>query len=89
MLRHLKVRAENKPGVLLRVTGILTSKGLNIEHLSAGPEPGNERVSEIRIQVPMEERYEKRVVAEIHRLVNVLTVEDLSAVEMPRAEGAA
>lgn len=90
MLRHLRVRVENKPGALMRVTGVLTSKGLNIEHLSASPEPGNERVAEIRIRVAMEERFEKRVVAEINRLVNVLMVEDLSALELPaRTEGVA
>jgi len=81
MLRTIRVLAENKPGALMRVTGILTAKGLNIETLSLAPTQERAEFSEILITAQVEPWLERRVVAEMNRLVNVLEAEDVTEAE--------
>ena len=70
----LDVLLEAKPGALMRVTGILTAKGINIDRLSLSPDAGRPGLARIRLSARVEERYRQRIVKEIRRLVQVLSV---------------
>lgn len=76
--RTICVGAENKPGVLMRVIGIITAKGANIELVIAGADPNREGRSEILIVATLEGRLQGRVVREINRLVNVFHAVDVT-----------
>jgi acetolactate synthase-1/3 small subunit len=88
MLRTIRILAENKPGALMRVTGILTAKGLNIETLTLAPTQEMAGISEILISAQVEPWLERRVVAEMNRLVNVLEAEDITEAEQDGEEAA-
>ena len=88
MLRTIRLLAENKPGTLMRVAGILTAKGLNIETLTLAPTREQDGISEIRITAQVEPHLERRVVAEMNRLVNVLEAEDVTEAECADEEAA-
>lgn len=60
----------------MRVTGILTAKGCNIETLTVAPDPWREGISRMTIVADVEERLHGRVVKEMNRLVNVLCAQD-------------
>ena len=88
MLRTIRILADNKPGALMRVAGILTAKGLNIETPSLAPTQDQAGISEILITAEVEPRLERRVVAEMNRLVNVLEAVDLTEAECAGEEAA-
>jgi acetolactate synthase I/III small subunit len=81
MLRTIRVWVENKPGALMRVTGILTAKGINIQELAVAPLSHNPQISEIRLSAEIEQRFHDRVVKEIDRLVNVLETLDVTGAQ--------
>lgn len=74
----LQLWLENTPGALMRVTGILTSKGCNILFLNVAPDPWKEGISRMTIKAEVEERLQPRVLKELNRLVNVLLAVDLT-----------
>jgi acetolactate synthase I/III small subunit len=76
MEQVIQVWMENKPGALMRVVGILTAKGLNIDSLVVGPEGEDRNVSKMTIVAEIEPRFRIRLVQEINRLVNVIFVKD-------------
>ena len=76
--RIIDVWAEDKPGVLMRVANILTAKGVNIEQLTAAPERSRPGVSKIIIIASLEPRFQRRVLSEINRLVNVFSALDVT-----------
>lgn len=83
MLRTIQVRAENNPGALLRITGVLTAQGLKIASLSMRPEADNARIAQIRVTAEVAPQMQSRVVNEIHQLVHVLEVRDLTPEPAP------
>ncbi len=74
--RFIYVWAEDKPGVLIRITNILTAKGINIDRLIAGPDASRSGISRITVIASFESRWHKRVIDEINRLIHVLVVID-------------
>ena len=76
--RVIKVLAEDKPGVLMRVANIVTAKGVNIAHLKVAPEPHRTGLSSIVITANLELRFQRRVVDEMNRLVNVISAIDVT-----------
>lgn len=76
--RVIKVLAEDKPGVLMRVANIVTAKGVNIEQLKVAPEPHRAGMSSIVITANLELRFQRRVVKEMNRLVNVISAIDVT-----------
>ena len=78
MQMTIQLWLENKPGTLMRVTGILTSKGCNIRFLNLAPDPWKPAISRMIIQADVEERLHDRVVKEMNRLVNVLHAVDMT-----------
>ena len=74
MLHEFTVVTENKPGALMRVTGVITARGLNIQRLTARP-TGDEALSEISLSVDVEPERAHEIVRKMNRLVNVLNTE--------------
>ncbi|HZO52755.1 MAG TPA: ACT domain-containing protein [Bryobacteraceae bacterium] len=68
----IEVSLEDKPGALMRVTGIMTAKGINIDTLSLSPDPKRPGLARITLSARVEERYRSRVLKEMNRLVQVL-----------------
>lgn len=79
MRQAIEVELENTPGALMRVAGILTATGTNIETLSVKPLESREGVSILFLVADIEPRLRLRVIQQIDRLINVLRAEDVSA----------
>lgn len=78
MLNTFVVYVENKPGVLNRVASLFRRRAFNIESLTVGhtEKPG---ISRMTIVVDTDETGAFRVEANIYKIVNVITVENISA----------
>ena len=81
MKRTIQLSVEDKPGVLMRVAGIITAKGANIDALTLESDPGQAGLARIVLVADVEPRLSVRIVNEMNRLVQVLTVTDVSEVE--------
>src|ERR1700731_2213434 len=77
MLQTISVLLENKPGALLRVTGLLSARGYNIESLTVARTLDPE-LSRMTIVVDVEERLRAQVVKQMNKLINVLQATDLT-----------
>ncbi len=77
MSRHtLSVLVENKPGVLVRVSGLFSRRSFNIESLAVGPTEHPE-ISWITIIVSVEGTALEQVTKQLNKLVNVLKIVEL------------
>ena len=77
-MKHvLSVLVENKPGVLLRVTGLISRRGFNIESLSVGPteDPTMSRVTAI---VKADDVAYEQITKQLHKLISVHKITDLT-----------
>lgn len=74
----IQVRLENKPGALMRVAGILTATGSNIQSLILKPDALEEGISNMTIVADIEPRLRERVVQQMNRLVNVFSASDVT-----------
>jgi acetolactate synthase-1/3 small subunit len=74
----LSVLVENKPGVLVRVSGLFSRRGFNIESLAVGPTEHPE-VSRITILVSVEGNALEQVTKQLNKLINVLKIVELEA----------
>lgn len=77
-MRHiLSILVENKPGVLSRVTGLISRRGFNIESLTVGPteDPTMSRVTAI---VYADEVVFEQITKQLHKLISVHKITDLS-----------
>ena len=77
MLKTFVVHAENKPGVLTRVTSLFRRRAFNIDSLTAGRTEKPE-VSRMTITVEADHDQARRIEASLYKLVNVLLVENIS-----------
>src|SRR5918912_1793019 len=77
MLQTISILLENKPGALLRVTGVLSARGYNIESLTVAKTVDPE-LSRMTITVDVEDRLRAQVIKQMNRLVNVLQATDLT-----------
>ena len=77
MLQIISILVENKPGALMRVTGLLTSRGYNIESLTVARtlDPTLSRAS---IVVDVEPHLRAQVIKQMNKLINVLQATDLT-----------
>lgn len=69
--------AENKPGVLARIVGVISGRGFNIETINAGP-THDPSLSRITITVPGDDRVLEQVTKQLEKLVDVIMVSDLT-----------
>jgi acetolactate synthase-1/3 small subunit len=77
MLQIISILMENKPGALMRVTGLLTARGYNIESLTVA-RTSDPTLSRMTIGVDVEQHLRKQVIKQMNRLVNVLQATDLT-----------
>jgi acetolactate synthase-1/3 small subunit len=76
MQHTLSVLVENKPGVLTRVTSLFARRGFNIDSLAVGPTE-DPTLSRITIVVNAEDTPIDQVMKQLHKLINVLKIQDL------------
>ena len=73
----LSVLVENKPGVLSRVTGLISRRGFNIESLTVAPTE-DESLSRMTIIVEADEVGYEQITKQLHKLVSVYKISDLT-----------
>ena len=73
----IAVYVDNKPGVLTRVSSMLTRRAFNIDTLTVG-EIENPAYSRITISLSGDEYTKNQIVAQLHKLHNVQKVKVLS-----------
>ena len=77
-MKHvLSVLVENRPGVLSRVTGLISRRGFNIESLSVGPteDPTLSRVTAI---VLADDVAYEQITKQLHKPISVHKITDLT-----------
>jgi len=77
MMQVISLLVENKPGALMRVTGVLVARGYNIESLTVARSVDSE-LSRMTIVVDVDAPLRAQVIKQINRLVNVLQAIDLT-----------
>jgi acetolactate synthase I/III small subunit len=84
--RHhiLSVLVENKAGVLSRVAGLFSRRGFNIYSLAVAPTDENEHFS--RITIVVESAPLEQVIMQLDKLVNVVSIGELSPSEAVERE---
>lgn len=81
MKHTLAILVENHPGVLARVAGLFMRRGYNIESITVGAteDPG---VSRMTIVVEGDKRAVEQITKNVHKLIEVLKVTDLTEEKM-------
>jgi acetolactate synthase I/III small subunit len=77
-VRHtLSVLVNDQPGVLARIAGLFSRRGFNIESLTVGSseEPG---LSRMTITTTGDEATLEQVMKQLHKLVDVIKVQDIT-----------
>lgn len=77
MLQIISILVENKPGALMRITGLFTARGYNIESLTVARTLDPE-LSRMTIIADVDPKLRELVIKQINRLVNVLQATDLT-----------
>src|SRR5437899_10930804 len=85
MLVVISLLLENKPGALMRVTGVLTARGYNIETLTVARTIDPE-LSRMTIVVDVDPKLCAQVIKQMNKLVNVLQAADLTEASSVRRE---
>jgi len=77
MLQVISLLVENKPGALMRITGVLSARGYNIESLTVARtlDPG---LSRMTIVVDVDPALRRQVIKQMNKLINVLQASDLT-----------
>ena len=81
MTQVISLLLENKPGALMRVTGLLSQRGYNIESLTVA-RTLDPKLSHMTIVVDVEAALRQQVIKQMNKLINVLQATDLT--ELPR-----
>ena len=79
MLQVISLLLENKPGALMRVTGLLSQRGYNIESLTVA-RTLDPLLSRMTIVVEVETAQRQQVIKQMNKLINVLQATDLTDV---------
>ena len=86
MSKHtLSILVENKHGVLARVAALISRRGFNIDSLAVGPTERHD-VSRITLRVDCEHTSLEQIEKQMHKLVNVLRVQELTPGESVERE---
>ena len=82
----LSVLVENKAGVLARVAQLFARRGYNIYSLAVAPTDEGEHLSRITIVVDVESAPLEQVIMQLDKLVNVVSISELSPSEAVERE---
>ncbi len=85
MNQLISLLVENKPGALMRVAGVLTSRGYNIESLTVA-RTLDPTLSSMTIVATVGEQGRELLIKQISRLVNVIKAVDLTDSQAVRRE---
>ena len=85
MAHLLSLLVDNKPGVLARVVGLVSRRGFNIDSLSVGPTE-NPELSRITMEVTGDEVALEQITKQLHKLVNVVKITNLTKVNSIKRE---
>jgi acetolactate synthase-1/3 small subunit len=77
MLQTISLLVENKPGALMRVTGVLSARGWNIDSLTVA-RTLDAAQSRMTIVVDIEPAQRRQVIKQMNKLINVLQASDLT-----------
>lgn len=77
MLQVISVLVENKPGALMRITGLFTQRNYNIDSLTVA-RTLDPSLSRMTIVADVDPKIRAQVIKQINKLVNVLQATDLS-----------
>ena len=77
MLITISILLENKPGALMRVTGLLSQRGYNIESLTVA-RTLDPSLSRMTIAVDVDSKLRPQVIKQMNKLINVLQAVDLT-----------
>lgn len=82
MAQHtLSVLVENRPSVLVRVVALFSRRGFNIDSLAVGTTE-DPTLSRITIVVNGEDNPIEQVTKQLHKLINVIKIQDLDPHDM-------
>ncbi|GAI17172.1 unnamed protein product, partial [marine sediment metagenome] len=77
IMNHIiSVLVENKAGVLAKISGLFSRRGFNIESLAVGP-TDDEKISRITMEVNAEEHSIEQIIKQLHKLINVIKIQEL------------
>ncbi|MBV8846969.1 MAG: acetolactate synthase small subunit [Bryobacterales bacterium] len=85
MLQLISLLVENKPGALMRVTGLLSARGYNIESLTVARTLDPE-LSRMSIVVDIEPGQRQQLIKQMNKLINVLQASDVTEAPAVRRE---
>jgi acetolactate synthase I/III small subunit len=77
MLQVISLLVENKPGALMRITGLLSARAYNIESLTVA-RTLDPTLSRMSIVVDVEPQLRAQVIKQMNKLINVLQATDLT-----------
>lgn len=77
MLQTISLLVENKPGALMRITGVLSARGWNIDSLTVARTLDAEQ-SRMTIVVDIDPVLRRQVMKQMNKLINVLQATDLT-----------
>jgi acetolactate synthase-1/3 small subunit len=77
MLQIISILVENKPGALMRVTGLFAQRNYNIESLTVA-RTLDPAISRMTIVADVDPKIRLQVIKQINKLVNVLQATDLT-----------
>ena len=82
-MKTLSVLVENRPGVLSRIAGLFARRGYNIDSLTVG-RTEDRRYSRMTIVVDGGQDVVEQVAKQLHKLIDVIKVTDIT--EVPHVE---
>ena len=85
MKHTISVLLENKPGALTRITSMFARRAFNIESLAVG-ETERHDVSRVTLRVDCDTHSLEQIEKQMHKLVNVLRVQELAPGESVERE---
>ena len=85
MLEVISLLVENKPGALMRITGVLSARGYNIESLTVA-RTLVPTLSRMTIVVDVDPNLRAQVVKQMNKLINVLQASDVTESPAVRRE---
>jgi len=77
MKHTLSVLVENQAGVLARVAGMFSRRGYNIDSLAVGTTE-NPKISRITLVVEGDDRIIEQVTKQLHKLIEVIKINDIT-----------